>query len=561
MKIIKTILPLAGLCIFASLSAQNLNPTVEVTNEYEGKLLEVHKPLQEMAVPDSLMRFDLDFDYSVFEPKYAGAADFAPYLMEMRPIREVYTGQKLFVKAGAGLALNTRANVVFSPEIKGPFYVNVYGDHKGFFGKYRYIDQYTLKKTDSDPKTYSGYDMANDAGVTGGYDWATGGVKFDIRYEGIHTKSFLTKTGMNLFGGTLSLASNRDYDRQFIYDAGVDVKFGKDAYSATSESLGLLDVLFKGTFGPQLSYHNSILADVSFKYNLYNGIFDATVGEVSITPKYLFNSNAFSASLGVRIGYVFNTGEPYMGFQIGKANSQIFYPDVKIAYHAIPEKLNLFASVTGGAIINSYTDIKKDYHFFNAWMGMGQSPLLDNTRIPLRVEAGLEGNASSKFRYRLSGGYTRVRNGLLDAMSIGESGVTYQKYNMAFADLRMAYDGKPFLVDGGLSLKATDIYKKERTAFEPAKFSGDIRFRYNYRDRIIGGLTLEGASSRRGHDMGGAELKIPGFVDLGLLGEYAFTRKISFWVQAGNLLNMAIQRHPMYTEPGISVVGGVILNL
>ncbi|MBQ9172121.1 MAG: hypothetical protein IJ161_00130 [Bacteroidales bacterium] len=561
MKILKSMFILSGLLAGGIATAQNLNPTVEVTNEYEGKLMEVHKPLQEMAVPDSLMRFDLDFDYSVFETKYAGAADFAPYLMEMRPQREVYTGRKLFVKAGAGLALKTFGKVVFSPEIKGPFYINIGGDHSGYFGKYHYIDQYSLKRSDSDPKTYSGYDMANSAGVAGGYDWVGGGLSFNVGYEGIHTKSFLTKTGMNLFGGTVQLASNTDEDRTFLYAAKADVKFGKDSYEWNNASLGLLDVNFEGTFGPRFNYSNSILADVAFQYNLYNGQFDAKVGQVAITPKYVYSSEYFRASLGVRFAYVFNSGDPYMGFQIGKFNSQIFYPDVRIDYQAVPGKLNLFAAVTGKDVVNSYTSIKRNFHFFNAWMGMNVSPLLDNTRIPLRAEAGLEGNFSSKFRYHLSGGYSRVRNGLLDAMLSDESGVTYQKYNLIFGDLRFAYDGKPVLVDGGLDVNVTDIYKKERTAFEPAKFSGDLRVRYNYRDRIIGGIFAEGASARRGHDMGGYELKIPGFVNLGLQAEFAFSRKISFWAEAGNLLNMNIQRHPMYSDPGLSLIGGIILNL
>ena len=38
----------------AAASAQNLNPTVQVTNDYEGKLMEVEKQKVGMAVPDSL---------------------------------------------------------------------------------------------------------------------------------------------------------------------------------------------------------------------------------------------------------------------------------------------------------------------------------------------------------------------------------------------------------------------------------------------------------------------------------------------------------------------------
>ena len=48
-------------------SAQNLDPTVEVNRSYEGKLIEVNKPMLEMAVPDSVLRFDLEFDYEVFD--------------------------------------------------------------------------------------------------------------------------------------------------------------------------------------------------------------------------------------------------------------------------------------------------------------------------------------------------------------------------------------------------------------------------------------------------------------------------------------------------------------
>ena len=55
-----------------SLLAQNLDPTVEVNRAYEGKLMEVHKPVLKMEVPDSVMQFDLDFDYSVFDRPHKG---------------------------------------------------------------------------------------------------------------------------------------------------------------------------------------------------------------------------------------------------------------------------------------------------------------------------------------------------------------------------------------------------------------------------------------------------------------------------------------------------------
>ena len=58
---------LAFICCGAGISAQDLNPTVEVSRQYQGQLMEVHKPVMEMALPDSVDKFNLEFDYSVFE--------------------------------------------------------------------------------------------------------------------------------------------------------------------------------------------------------------------------------------------------------------------------------------------------------------------------------------------------------------------------------------------------------------------------------------------------------------------------------------------------------------
>ena len=48
--------------VSALASGQNLNPTVEVTNAYEGGASSIVKPVQVMAVPDTVMQFNLDFD-------------------------------------------------------------------------------------------------------------------------------------------------------------------------------------------------------------------------------------------------------------------------------------------------------------------------------------------------------------------------------------------------------------------------------------------------------------------------------------------------------------------
>ena len=78
-------------CIFAvSAAAQNLDPTVEVSREYEGKLVEVHKPLFNMTVPDSLTRFALDFDYYVYDNPEISDFEYDKMYAELLRLEEAY---------------------------------------------------------------------------------------------------------------------------------------------------------------------------------------------------------------------------------------------------------------------------------------------------------------------------------------------------------------------------------------------------------------------------------------------------------------------------------------
>ena len=56
-------------------------------------------------------------------------------------------------------------------------------------------------------------------------------------------------------------------------------------------------------------------------------------------------------------------------------------------------------------------------------------------------------------------------------------------------------------------------------------------------------------------------VSIPAYADLGLSFEYALSRKLSLWARGGNLLNMTIQRTPLYAEGGINFTAGICLNL
>ena len=59
----------------------------------------------------------------------------------------------------------------------------------------------------------------------------------------------------------------------------------------------------------------------------------------------------------------------------------------------------------------------------------------------------------------------------------------------------------------------------------------------------------------------GSEATIPGWLDLGIRAEYRLNRRLGLWIRGGNLLGQKIQRNVLYAEKGLSVTGGVIVNL
>ena len=125
MEMRKILSSAATLLICAVTWGQNINPTVEVTNIYQGNPSEIHKPQAGMAIPDSLLRFDMDFNYEVFEKPYQGAYNFKPYMLAMKPEKDAYRGKMLYLRTGAGYSFHPQLDFAYSPELNGPFQMSV----------------------------------------------------------------------------------------------------------------------------------------------------------------------------------------------------------------------------------------------------------------------------------------------------------------------------------------------------------------------------------------------------------------------------------------------------
>ncbi len=563
------LLSAAVLCSVAA-AAQNLDPTVEVSRAYEGKIAQAQKPTREMTVPDSVSTFRLDFDYSVFDKPYKGAYDFNPYLMSMRPTASSYKPQTFYLKAGAGYRLHPELDLIWSPSLKkNGLNLDVYAAHRSYVGDYRNIGVAAdgkLAETDKAGR-YNGYDLLSKAGVDLQYDWKAGEFGFNVDYYGLAGKYAQGHSrGYDAVDANFSISSNKDADKNFVYDLTVDYRFGEDkmhfgADSYLTEHLGAANL----SLGPVFKHGHRVMFDLGVEVAAYSSAVDGVAAGVNFTPRYLLRKGRWSVDAGVRLDLLFASVQPVP--LCVTDNQQYVYPDVHVGFAAIKDAMNIYVAVTGGTKMNTYSSLIGDNHYFTTAYLHPSTCFFDADIERVRATFGFRGRIASKFSYDLRGGYANYANGLLPAVYIlGDqpvAGIAYAGYQKAFAALDWRWDAEAFKFDGTVAYTHEWGYQRADWAFAPAVITGNVAFEYNWMRRVFAGVDCDFSTGRHmvAVPEGTASMKIPGYADLGVFAEYAMNRKLSFWLRGGNLCCMTIQRTPLYAEGGISFTAGICLNL
>lgn len=545
MKFMKKII-ISVLALFAfgaAMMGQNLDPTVEVSRVYEGKLIEVHKPALEMSVPDTLHKFDLGFDYWVFDNPYKGSYDFKPYVMEMRPSSVQRHKNTFFLQAGAGYTVHPTLDLLWSPIKKGAFSMDVYANHRSYIGEYRAIEQIPA---------WDGYDLMSKAGIDFGYDWQKADFDFGASYFGIADKDYRRDRMFNAVDAYVSLKSKSLWSKKFIYNVDLAYRFAEDA--AVSK-MNIHDLRLDASFGQGSKKSSRILFDLGMDMSAYSGALESSAARFYVVPHYVYTKGILSLDLGVRVSVVKASRDAF-----GNMN-QIVYPDVRMDLALVPDALKMYLNVGGGDKLQTYSSlIEKNHHIDLSYGLAGNGSLMGVTVERVSAVLGFEGRVSSHFSYNLRTGYVNYKSAPLDAVgSVGCQYVPmlgYSPYQKAFTalDWNMAFQSVRF--DGSVVYNlAWGIENADFIGLSAVE--GDAAFAYSWNSRINAGVDCNFASGRSS----AAGFKVPGYADLGVFGEYVFNRKISLWLRGGNLLNMEIQRNLLFAEKGINFTAGICLNL
>ena len=549
-------------CIFAvSAAAQNLDPTVEVSREYEGKLVEVHKPAFTMAVPDSVTRFALDFDYSVFENPYKGSYEFNPYLLTLKPSVSGSGESRFYLKAGAGYQLHPTFDLVWSPKLGKQRNLNldVYALHRSFVGNYLTIApefsedgtavMTRLPKKDDGTHKWFGYDLMSKAGASARIDYEKLALDFGAGYYGLLQKDRAWQRGYNAVDADFGISTKPETVESLTFDLDVDYRYGQDRVGASelTENVLGLELLV----GPLRAKKQRLAFGLGGDFAFYSGAMSATAGEIHFVPRYVFKKNRLDISAGIKVSKLLAKDQENGMYG---SKEQYVYPDVRLSYILLPKSLKVYFKADGGNRLDTYSSLIEGNHHITHQLPQLK---LDYTVERVALTAGFDGRITDLFSYNIRGGYANYANMMAYGLVVAQTPsffIDYVSSQKAFAAMDWVFSHRDVRFDGTVMYDHYFDLSSDQV-LTPAAFHGNAAVEYSWRDRIIAGVDCNFATASKGVGV------IPGYADLGVYAEYATARNLSFWLRAGNLLNMTIQRNPLYAEKGVNCTVGICLNL
>ena len=527
----------------AAAFAQNLNPTVEVTNVYAREASGIEKPSQLLAIPDSLTHFNLDFDYAVNETPYQGAYEFTPYLVEPRPSGRAATERKLYLRVGAGYPLHPEFAVVWTPIRSQKFRLNLYGDHYSHIGQYHNI---ALDGVFFLPDgTYrQGVEMRSAAGADFLLDWRTGTWKTDFQYNHIQATDVSQGDFTHHVARVSTRVKNVPGTTKADYEVGTAASFIwlpaglQEIHTFTDASLRIRAIQM-GVKAETVTQPGGNLASFTIT-----------------PPRYMYSGERFSFAGGIKVAFVLRSDPAFAP----STNVGFFpvFPDIQLSWKMVKDHLALYLNVTGGNEVMSYDSYLQKDSFI-----AGTDWYTDVMVQRVLAMLGVKGNIGHRFYYDVSAGYTWIENKWLWAYNPDtyQPAVSYAGPVHSFiAQATVGWKNRFLDIQG--KLRYVNTFSKITYStdvvvpFAPQTFAGSAKIFYNWGSRIRAGFTLDARSELKSR-LG----TVPGYLDLGFQASYQFSRPVGVWLKVGNLLNQPIQRVPFYAEKGIYFTAGFTFNL
>ena len=541
----KTAYILALLVLSLGAAAQNLNPTVEVTNAYKREASGIEKPDQLLPLPDSVTRFNYDFDYTVRSTPYRGSYEFKPYNVQLRPNARPETESTLYAKLGAGYSFHPEALFVWTPVSSNALHVNVYGSYNGYLGNYRDIQFDSASKmfTDSGAKTDSWRDRVATVGTNMRWDWHGGALKADVRYTGTAGTDLWNDVTNHGLSADAGISGTLGYSLRYYLSEHLNYT----GNTALNEVHSVTDLRFG------LPLRSSLVSlGINAQVLEHDGSVKGFAGNFAVTPSYALSIGKLMLSAGIKVGFMVRDDDAFCPTKAG-----IIFPDVRATYKLLDEAMVFQASVTGGNTINTYEELLSRNHFMGSF---AFAPDVSTENINFMV--GFRGNVRERVHYNAKAGFRSLSNMASWGYNVAGPGYTplvgyMSPLNLLYAGTEIGWKSDHMDIDAKLNFQhlLTNKASLKNNMFGPPSFSTSLRAAYRLAGRFVPALTLDARS-----ECPGIDASLPGYSDLGLECSFVVNRFWNTWLKVGNLLNQSVQRVPFHAEKGIYVTIGASLN-
>lgn len=550
---------LMSILLSAQLFAQ-IDPTVVVDREYEGKIdVDVRMPQTETYVADSLRKFDVSFDYSIFDRPYRDLYEFSPYQAASLGVVPPAAVPHFSARVASQYPLMPEVDIYGQLVPRNDRNINL-----GMFVKY-------ASELGKVPSMHDFFDTihARRTKMSAGLDFKFAWEKGEFNIGAIYRHSFAkdmhdqfavnpkdsTRHAVNAFEVDFKIRSTDVKDHDFYYD--IDASFvrstkGLDFFQLPEgnsfwESAMTIDALFGSSFEEHRMY-----VAVRSQNNWYNYPEALYLGIIEFAPIYRYTKGRFDGRFGIRFSNSFS----------GDNNTSI-YPDVDAKLELVKSKLWLRGVVNGGKTVDNLGV----YLETAPWLMMNrldvetavlQPRAMQYTTRPVDAKLSVEGIIGSRLGLNVYGTYTSFKDKL-------------QLYTDLFPSANMLPYLYPEFVDyvkmsAGVELTWTskDLrvftsvqgskYNSEATLYMLPKVESLTQIEYNFKERLFLSTALV-VMGGRDSQMGA----VPAYIDLSAKAEFKVNRFMSAYIKGGNLLNKENFIYAGIGRMPINVGGGICI--
>lgn len=539
-----------GLIVCASMNLfaqeeETIKKEVRVVKPYEPTLTDAFK-INLLPVLDDTVKLSPDISYSIqpnnFQPVYQ-FKPLKPAKLEGEQIPKLYHS---YLKLGFGTNLTPVGEISISNLRSKTFSIGAY---------IRHISSYGDVKLANNKKVYASY---------GDTDFL------------FHTKKVFKKSVLSVEAGV-----NQDWINYYGYNPSLDTTLLRDS---TKQSF--LDIYGGLNLESTHLDSNHLNYKIQANYHHFNDKFKNSQDEVNFYARFnkvflknkMFGIDLKGMYLGsnmdslttpltiVRVEPWFSQSTPLwrldlaldLTFEFEPGNSILhLYPKARFHFNVVPQFLTAFVGVKGELQNNTYRSAVS----INPYQIPGLN--MKSTDKKMNFFGGFNGSFSRKSAYHIRASYSLVDqmpffvNDTLDVLG--------NKFYFEYDDVQITR------VFGEASTKIgpnAEIFLKanyykygmstQARAWNKPNFDATVSFRYNFRNKILGGIDAYYVGKRYAKSYVFAQPEIPldGFVDLNLSLEYQFTRILSFYIRLNNILGSGYEIWNQYPVQRFSFFAG-----